>query len=58
MTQVRFLCLLAIFFHPSSMGFSQAVPQEKDFVLEVVERNREAIAMLGDSIFYFAELGM
>ena len=40
------------------MGFSQAVPQEKDFVLEVVERNRKAIALLGDNIFYFAELGM
>ena len=57
-TQVRILCLLAIFLQVSSMGFSQAVPQEKDFVLEVVERNREAIALLGDNIFYFAELGM
>ena len=46
-TQVRILCLLAIFLQASSMGFSQAVPQEKDFVLEVVERNREALALLG-----------
>jgi len=57
-TQIRILCLLAIFLQASPMGFSQAVPQEKDFVLEVVERNREAIALLGDNIFYFAELGM
>ena len=57
-TPVRILCLLAIFLQVSSLSFSQAAPQEKDFVLEVVERNREAIALLGDSIFYFAELGM
>ena len=56
-TQVRILCLLAIFLQVSSMGFSQAVPQEKDFVLEVVERNREAIALLGDNIFYGSGFG-
>ncbi|MEE9551364.1 MAG: amidohydrolase, partial [Candidatus Binatia bacterium] len=32
--------------------------KEKNFVLDVVERNRQQIALLGDSIFYFAELGM
>jgi aminobenzoyl-glutamate utilization protein B len=30
----------------------------KQFVFETVERNREAIALLCDNIFYFAELGM
>jgi aminobenzoyl-glutamate utilization protein B len=30
----------------------------KQFVFDAVERNREAIALLCDNIFYFAELGM
>ncbi len=30
----------------------------KQFVFETVERNREALALLCDNIFYFAELGM
>jgi aminobenzoyl-glutamate utilization protein B len=30
----------------------------KQFAFDVVERNREAIALLCDNIFYFAELGM
>ncbi|MGH7811109.1 MAG: amidohydrolase [Candidatus Binatia bacterium] len=32
--------------------------KEKQFVFDTVERNREAIALLCDNIFYFAELGM
>ena len=32
--------------------------KEKKFVFDHVERNREAIALLCDNIFYFAELGM
>ena len=32
--------------------------KEKQFVFETVERNSEAIALLCDNIFYFAELGM
>jgi aminobenzoyl-glutamate utilization protein B len=32
--------------------------QEKKFALETIERNSEAIALLCDNIFYFAELGM
>lgn len=31
---------------------------EKQFAFDIVERNREAIALLSDNIFYFAELGM
>lgn len=31
---------------------------EKSFVLEFVERNRDGLALLSDSIFYFGELGM
>jgi aminobenzoyl-glutamate utilization protein B len=32
--------------------------QEKKFAMENIERNSEAIALLCDNIFYFAELGM
>lgn len=32
--------------------------KEKRFAIDLVEQNREAIARLGDNIFYFAELGM
>lgn len=32
--------------------------KEKNFAFEAIERNREAIAHLCDSIFYFGELGM
>ncbi len=32
--------------------------KEKQFVLDVVERNSDAIALLCDNIFYFGELGM
>src|SRR5918999_1709632 len=35
-----------------------APSKEKDFVFKVVERNSKAIALLGDNIYYFAELGM
>ena len=31
---------------------------EKAYVLEFVERNRQALALLSDSVFYFGELGM
>ena len=32
--------------------------KEKEFVFKVVERNSKAIALLGDNIYYFAELGL
>ena len=31
---------------------------EHKFVCDFVDRNEKAIALLGDSIFYFGELGM
>ncbi len=34
------------------------INSEKAFVLDVIERNRKAIATVGDSIFYFGEVGM
>jgi aminobenzoyl-glutamate utilization protein B len=38
-------------------GTSGLTP-EQTFVFDYVERNRRAISLLGDSIFYFGELGM
>lgn len=32
--------------------------KQKQFVMDAVEENRDNIALLGDNIFYFAELGM
>ena len=31
---------------------------EKSFVFDFVDRNAEAVATIGDSVFYFGELGM
>ena len=35
-----------------------APSREKEFVFKVVDRNSKAIALLGDNIYYFAELGL
>jgi aminobenzoyl-glutamate utilization protein B len=35
-----------------------APSREKEFVFKVVDRNNKAIALLGDNIYYFAELGL
>jgi aminobenzoyl-glutamate utilization protein B len=32
--------------------------KEKEFIFKVVDRNSKAIALLGDNIYYFGELGM
>jgi aminobenzoyl-glutamate utilization protein B len=32
--------------------------KEKEFIFKVVDRNSKAIALLGDNIYYFAELGL
>ncbi len=50
--------LILFWFQCSSVGFAQTPGREQESVFQVVERNREAIALLGDNIFYFAELGM
>jgi aminobenzoyl-glutamate utilization protein B len=39
-------------------GVAQNIGKEKAYVFDVVERNSKAIALLGDNIYYFAELGM
>ena len=52
--------LLAVFlFGPAARTAEKATPtKEKEFVFKIVERNSKAIALLGDNIYYFAELGM
>ena len=46
-------------FGPLAGTAERPVPaKEKEFAFKVVERNAKAIALLGDNIFYFAELGM
>ncbi len=52
------LFFLAVALFTPVTGFAQSLPKEKALALRVVEDNRKAIALLGDSIFYFAELGM
>ena len=52
------LFLLAPFSRGLPADGAGSVPREKDFAYKVVERNSRAIALLGDNIFYFAELGM
>ncbi len=42
----------------SAPGLGQDVSPQKKFVFKSVDDNARAIALLGDNIFYFAELGM
>ncbi|HEX9445017.1 MAG TPA: amidohydrolase, partial [Candidatus Binatia bacterium] len=42
----------------SAPGLGQDVSPQKKFVFKSVDDNSRAIALLGDNIFYFAELGM
>ena len=51
---------LAVFlFGTAAHTAEKATPsKEKEFVFKVVDRNSKAIALLGDNIYYFAELGM
>src|SRR6476659_8767212 len=39
-------------------GRARTPANEKKFVVDIVDRNSESIALLCDNIFYFAELGM
>ena len=50
--------LIIYWFQCSWVGFAQTPGKEQESVFQVVERNREAIALVGDNIYYFAELGM
>lgn len=34
------------------------IGSEKSFIFDVIERNKKAVAIVGDSIFYFGEVGM
>jgi aminobenzoyl-glutamate utilization protein B len=43
---------------PGRTAEKTTLAKEKEFVFNVVDRNSKAIALLGDNIYYFAELGM
>jgi len=48
-----------LLFAPLNRAAEQATPgRETAFIFKVVDRNSKAIALLGDNIYYFAELGM
>jgi aminobenzoyl-glutamate utilization protein B len=48
-----------VLFGAAACTAEKATPnKEKEFVFKIVERNSKAIALLGDNIYYFAELGM
>src|SRR5690348_5923371 len=50
--------LLLIILAISSLVTSAATDEQKKHAFEVVDRNVEAIATVGDSVYYFGELGM
>lgn len=53
------ITFVALFLVGTARTAEKATPsKEKEFVFNVVERNSKAIALLGDNIYYFAELGM
>jgi aminobenzoyl-glutamate utilization protein B len=54
------ITFVALFFFgtPARTAEKATPSKEKEFVFKVVERNSKAIALLGDNIYYFAELGM
>ena len=49
----------ALLFTASGGTAEKSTPgKEKEFIFKVVDQNRKAIQLLGDNIYYFAELGM
>jgi aminobenzoyl-glutamate utilization protein B len=46
------------FVFPWSNVMDMPASSEKTYALDFVERNRQALALLSDSVFYFGELGM
>jgi aminobenzoyl-glutamate utilization protein B len=54
-----FACAAVLLLASAARTAEKAAPsKEKEFVFKVVERNSKAIALLGDNIYYFAELGL
>jgi aminobenzoyl-glutamate utilization protein B len=54
-----FTFVALLLFGPAARTAEKATAsKEKEFVFKVVDRNSKAIALLGDNIYYFAELGM
>jgi len=58
MKKARVFFLLVFLLGGSFTSVAENLAKEKEFALRVVDRNSRAIALLGDNIFYFAELGM
>jgi aminobenzoyl-glutamate utilization protein B len=53
------MTFVALFLVGTARTAEKATPsKEKEFIFKVVDRNSKAIALLGDNIYYFAELGM
>jgi len=52
------LLSLAVWMFGVAPAAAQNLPPQKEVVFKSVDENAKAIALLGDNIFYFAELGM
>ncbi len=52
------LSTLAVWMFCAGPAAAQNLPPQKEVVFKSVDDNAKAIALLGDNIFYFAELGM
>ncbi len=53
-----FLIIAAVLMFGAGSALAQEADPRKALAYEVVERNADQIALVGDSLFYFAELGM
>ncbi len=52
------LLSLTVWIFGAAPAAAQNLPPQKEAVFKSVDENAKAIALLGDNIFYFAELGM
>src|SRR3954470_15391733 len=58
MQRTGFMSIVAAILLLLPLACGAASDEQKKFAHEVVERNAEPIAIVGDSLYYFAELGM
>jgi aminobenzoyl-glutamate utilization protein B len=58
MRPIRKLALLSLLGLLAPLTAQAASDEQKEFAFSVIERNAAAMAKIGDSIYYFAELGM
>lgn len=52
------LAIVCAFYFGLAIGDFEAPSQQKQFAFDVIDRNADQIALIGDSLFYFGELGM